>query len=118
MAGSRPEAKAKRDKKKTALLIIWRCGDDDQEQSRRCTRIDINTDVKGVFAVMPDADRIALLLWNVMRFCEKKELLYESSSLVNYHFDMYLVVGGSYIGKSYRSLEAQADLAIPCISKR
>ena len=78
MAGSRPEAKAKRDKKKTALLIIWRCGDDDEGQSRKCTRIDINTDVKGVFAVMPDADRIelgidALLLWNVMRFCEEKK---------------------------------------------
>ena len=60
---------------------------------------------------MPDADRIelgidALLLWNVMRFCEKKELLFESSSFVNCHFDMFLVVGGSYIGKSYRSLEA------------
>ena len=71
MAGSRPEAKAKRDKKKTALLIIWRCGDDDEGQSRKCTRIDINTDVRGVFAVYA-ADRIALLLWNVMRFCEKK----------------------------------------------
>ena len=40
---------------------------------------------------------------------ERKELLNESSSLVNCHFDMYLVVGGSYIGKSYRSLEARAD---------
>ena len=79
MAGSRPEAKAKRDKKKTALLIvIGDVGDDDEGQSRKCTRIDINTDVKGVFAVMPDADRIelgidALLLWNVIGFCGKKK---------------------------------------------
>ena len=54
MAGSRPEAKAKRDKKKTALLIvIGDAGDDDEGQSQKCTRININTDVKGVFAVMP-----------------------------------------------------------------
>ena len=54
MAGSRPEAKSKRDKKKTALLIvIGDVGDDDEGQSQKCTRININTDVKGVFAVMP-----------------------------------------------------------------
>ena len=35
MAGSQPEAKAKRDKKKTALLIvIGDVGDDDEGQSR------------------------------------------------------------------------------------
>ena len=54
MAGSRPEAKAKRDKKKTALLIvIGGVGDDYEGQSQKCTMININTDVKGVFAVMP-----------------------------------------------------------------
>ena len=54
MAGSRPEAKAKRNKKKTALLIvIGDVGDDDEGQSQKCTRINIYTDVKGVFAVMP-----------------------------------------------------------------
>ena len=77
MAGSRPEAKAKRDKKKTALLIIWRCWwwwwgteskmhqDRYQHWCKRCVccyaadRIELGID--------------ALLLWNVMRFCEEKK---------------------------------------------